>query len=486
MECLHKQADGVVEMTRICELLDTLRRFGIFVCQYVFSKCMRTAVCGLLIMLPLLVWHYCRRRKGSRSGDMGFYSWFLLFPAALTGMSRLFFQRWSIRLQNGFNILGHTWVSSVWLAVMLALAGWWLVRKRILSQRIRKQYLWHSPGGISHRGTGDWRDCVRQVTGRDRWRFAGWYLGRVRVYITEDGISPFCGGIFRPYIVMPDLYLEPAGEEIYAAENRLCCENRPCYHNWRLTEQGKVLMCHELLHLKAGHILWINLFALLRIYWWFNPLIYLCERGLQQDMEKACDEGCLYYTDASEREYGRMLLAMAAGKEPMRPAGAATFLKDRDYHSLKSRIGNLRGKCERKRYRSTHKALNWGCAAMLALGVLAVGATSYPRYTRMTELSLYDENLHLICMDSPELRAAVQVVDGYLQIDVQQLDAVLAQLETTGEYVYLSYDTIMKVPGAGGGGNVGMIALADYEDIFYLRAETWENDFMEFCLKYLL
>lgn len=31
-----------------------------------------------------------------------------------------------------------------------------------------------------------------------------------------------------------------------------------------------------------------------------------------------------------------------------------------------------------------------------------------------------------------------------------------------------------------------MIALEDYEDIFYLRAETWENDFMEFCLKYLL
>lgn len=454
---------------RVCEWLDMLRRFGIFVCQYGFSKCMRTAVCGLLVMLPLLVWHRCRRGKGGRSGDLCFYSWFLLFPAALMGMSKLFFQRWSIRLQNGFDILGLTWVSSAYFAVMLALAGWWLVRKRILSYKIKKLYCWHSPKKNFHKETECWRDCVRQVTGRDSWKLARWYLGRVRVYISDDGISPFCGGIFRPYIVMPDLYLEPAGEEIQ-----------------HLTKQGKVLLCHELLHLKYGHILWINLFALLRIYWWFNPLVYLCERGLQQDMEKACDEGCLYYTDTSEQEYGRMLLAMAAGRETLQPAGAATFLKDRDYHSLKSRISNLKGKSERKRYQTVHKAIGLGCAVMLVLGVLAVGATSYPRYTRMTELSLYDENLHLICNDSPELRAAVQVVDGYLQIDPERMDVCLAQLEAEGEYIYLSYDTIMKVPGAGGGGNVGMIALGDYEDIFYLRAETWENDFMEFCLKYLL
>lgn len=31
-----------------------------------------------------------------------------------------------------------------------------------------------------------------------------------------------------------------------------------------------------------------------------------------------------------------------------------------------------------------------------------------------------------------------------------------------------------------------MIQPGNYEDIFYLRAETWENDLLEFCLKYLL
>ena len=428
---------------------------------------MRTATCGLLVMLPLLVWHCCRRGKNGRSGDLGFYSWLLLFPAALTGMSRLFYQRWSIRLQNGFNVLGLTWISRAYFAVMLALAGWWMVRKKILSRRLQKLPCWYSLNGTFHKGTEDWRDCVRRVTGGDRWKLARWYLGRVRVYISGDGGSPFCGGIFRPYIVMPDLCLEPAAEEQICQRawqpqdcgERNRHEGQFCYKDWRLTEQGKVLLCHELLHLKSGHILWINLFALLRIYWWFNPLIYLCEMLLQQDMEKACDEGCLYYTGVSEREYGRLLLAMAAGQETMRPAGAATFLKDRDYHSLKSRISNLRGKCQRQQYPSIHKRLGLGCAAALALGVLTVGITSYPRYTRLPDLTLYDENLCMVCNNSPQLRAAVQVVDGYLRIDGERMEECLKDLELQGEYVYLSYDIIMKVPGAGGGGNVGMIAL---------------------------
>lgn len=130
--------------------------------------------------------------------------------------------------------------------------------------------------------------------------------------------------------------------------------------------------------------------------------------------------------------------------------------------------------------------MGWGCGVLLALAVLAVGLTSYPRYTRLPELNLYDEELRMICSDTPELRAAVQVVDGYLQIDPQRMDDCLRGLDVEGSYVYLSYDTIMKVPGVGGGGNVGMIALEDYGDIFYLRAETWENDWMEFFLKYLL
>lgn len=464
---------------RTWEVMDTLRRFGIFICQYGFIKCMKTVICGLVVMLPLLLLHGGRRRRGSGWPEMGFYSWLLLLPMALTSMSRLFFQRHMFRLTNVINRVGASWVSGAYFAVMLALAGWWLCRKHMLCIQVRGMRCWRSPLEKRRRAEKSWLSCVQRVTGGDRWGLAGWYLNRTRVYISEEHASPFCGGVLRPYIVMPEVFLESSGAGCgFPEEGMPRCENRG------LTQQGRVLLCHELLHLKSGHILWLNLFAMLRIYWWVNPLIYLCERLLQQDMERACDEGCLYYTGVSEREYGRLLLTVAAGQTQIRPVGAASFLKDRDYASLKLRIGSLRG--ERERYRGMHRALSWGCAVMLAAVMLAVGGTSYPRYTQMRDMCLFDEDMNLISRDSPQLRAAVQVVDGYLQIDPGQMDACLEKLEVEGDYVYLCYDTIMKVPGVGGGGNTGMIALADYEDIFYLRAQVWENDFMEFCLKYLL
>ena len=469
------------------EWLDMLRRLAIFACQYGFSKCMRTSLCALAVMLPLLVCSYRRRRRENGNADLRFYGWFLLFPAAMTGMSKLFFQRWSVGVHNLSMAFGTVWVCVIYCAVTFILAGWWLAGKERLARRVRKLSCWHSPEGRPHAGTRDWQNCVRQVTAGDIVGLAGRYLGRARVYIAQGEGSPFCGGVFRPYIVLPEIYLEPAPEDDRTSGNgRTGEKNGWGYADRRLSRRGKVLLCHELLHLKAGHILWMNLFALLRIYWWFNPLVYLCESAMRQDMEQACDEGCLYYTDTTERAYGRLLLEVAAGQEFLRLAGAVTFLRDRDYHTLKSRIGNLRGKCGYAQYRRRHRAMGWGCGVLLALAVLAVGLTSYPRYTRLPELNLYDEELRMICSDTPELRAAVQVVDGYLQIDPQRMDDCLRGLDVEGSYVYLSYDTIMKVPGVGGGGNVGMIALEDYGDIFYLRAETWENDWMEFFLKYLL
>ncbi len=463
-------------------IMDVLGRFGIFACQYGFSKCMKTLVCGLILMPVLFFWYGRRRGRNTVGADMGFYSWLFLLPAVLMGRNKAFFQWWSIRLTAVINGIGHTWVSGVYFAVMLLLALWWISGKLMLGRQVRKLPRWQSGEGTGAEGEDGWQNCIRQVTAGDRFRLAGRYLRRVRIYITEDRISPFCGGIFRPFIVMAAEDLEPSGEGI---QGRLERDGESGEH-LRLTEQGKVLLCHELLHLKSGHILWLNLFALLRIYWWVNPLIYLCEKLLQQDMEQACDEGCLYYTGVSERTYGKLLLSVASRQISGRLAGAASFIRKRDYFLLRKRIGCLRGKGEQAAYRKLHKRVGRVCAAVLAVSSLTVLLTSYPQYTRMTDLLLYDEQLHLICNNSPQLREAVKVVDGYLQIDKEGMDACLAQLEVCGSYVYLSYDTIMKVPGAGGCGNTGMIALDDYEDIFYLSADTWENRMMEFLLKYLI
>ena len=169
---------------RLWELLELLGKFVVFVCKYGFSKCMRTAVCGLAVMLLLLTWHCWRKRRTGRSADLGFYSWLLLFPAAFTGMSRIFFQRWSIGLQSRIHILGDTWVSGGYFVILLALLGWWLAGKHVLSKRVCKLYCWYAPKMSSHRGTEDWQHCIRRVTDGDRRGLARWYLKRARVYIS--------------------------------------------------------------------------------------------------------------------------------------------------------------------------------------------------------------------------------------------------------------------------------------------------------------
>ena len=186
---------------RVWELLELLGKFVVFVCKYGFSKCMRPAVCGLAVMLLLLTWHCWRKRRAGRSADLGFYSWLLLFPAAFTGMSRIFFQRWSIGLQGGIHILGDTWVSGGYFVILLALLGWWLAGKHVLSKRVCKLYCWYAPKMSSHRGTQDWQHCIRRVTDGDRRGLARWYLKRARVYFRPGDQS-----LLRRYL--PALYCD--------------------------------------------------------------------------------------------------------------------------------------------------------------------------------------------------------------------------------------------------------------------------------------
>ena len=127
-----------------------------------------------------------------------------------------------------------------------------------------------------------------------------------------------------------------------------------------------------------------------------------------------------------------------------------------------------------------------GFFAVTALLFLLLAMTSYPRYTALTSLSLYDEKLRLCAYDTAELNEAVQVRDGRLVVEPGRFAALVDALHIEGRHAYLGFGGFMKVPGAGGGGDTGMISLTDYSDIFYLRADVWENDMLEFMLKYLI
>ena len=104
----------------------------------------------------------------------------------------------------------------------------------------------------------------------------------------------------------------------------------------------------------------------------------------------------------------------------------------------------------------------------------------------MKEITFYNEDLEMVVWDSRELGNSVEIVGGEVRINKEELQKILEEKQIDGDYVYISFDTIMKVPGSGGGGNVAMVAIDDFDDILYLAADDWRNNLVIFMMKYLI
>ncbi len=417
-----------------------------FAAAYSLMKCIKTMLMGLVVMGVILAVRQCTKNTGRTQ-----YLMLLLPAAAFTGMSKLFFLRGTVYITAFLHGNIQPIHGKCYFAVCAVLLFRMCLLQRGLQRSVRSLPVWWDQK--------ERRSAIDAVTEGDYLPFCRRYLQTVRIYVSREEISPFSGGIFRPYVVMPQAVLE----------------------EWS-PEQRRLVLCHELLHIRQGHILWLTLFQLLKIYWWANPAIYFYIRLLREDMELACDERCVAYTGAAPALYAGVMLRMLQMVQRAEPAGSPAFLKRDDFDGMRRRMERLaqmsRPGQPRRRYRL--QAVCFGLGVLLTIG--AVAATSYPRYTRMTELVLYDDRMHMVDYDSEELRRAARVEDGRLVVDEGLFAQLLADRAVEGEYVYLSYDTIMKVPGCGGGGNVGMISMSDCGDIFYLAADCTENRVMEFCL----
>lgn len=433
---------------------DWVRLFGgavDFASVYWLQKCIRTMVCGMALLPVILLVRYINR---GRNSHVNFYSTLLLLPMAFMGMSKLYFLTDWVYITAYINKFVRPIYGKVYFGIVFLLLGRFLVKEMRLKRSV---------GRLSLQGENRaWNRAVNTVTNGNPAGLIGRYLSRVRVYVTQEEISPYSAGFVHPFVVIPcRLKMEWKEEQLYT------------------------VFCHELIHIRAGHILWMRLFDLLCIYWWINPLVYLCRRMLREDMELVCDGTCIYEMGIGRTLYGGLLLHMVELLQGARREGTLSFFRQNDYRELKGRILCLNRTCTRKHFRQNRRCISLVFGVGLALGCGVILATSYPRYTRMEEISLYAEDLRLLSYDSPELRDAVIVVDGKLKIDGEKFREVLAEQQVEDEYVYVAFDTIMKVPGCGGCGNAGMISTQDVNDIFYLNSYTLENRVMEFILKCL-
>lgn len=419
-----------------------------FAVTYGLTKCVKTMLVGTALMA--IIYAAAKLNRG-RVALVDYYALLLLPFALFSGMSKLFYARgfvWVSAYLNKYCTLrpGRFYFSVAGCLFLLYIGKNIYVRRRVLCL---PEY---ENRGLTVR-------VREQACGQDMTGLPARYLRRVRFFVTKEEVSPYCGGFLHPYVVLPE------------------CVSR-------LPEQSvEAVLCHELVHIRMGHIFVMAAYRFLGCLWWVHPFIYVYEKRLHEVMEQVCDEQVLVLSDVKRETYGELLLNLALVLRRKAPSGGAAFFHRSDFQVLRGRLLALQkqGLCGKHRQRAAR-----GFSALLAAFLLLLALTSYPRYTALTELGLYNESLQLIAYDTPELREAAQVRDGRILLEPERFRALVDGLGIEGRHVYLSFGGFMKVPGAGGGGNAGMISLADYSDIFYLRADVWENDVLEFLVKYLI
>lgn len=442
-------------------ILGMIVNFVAFCGKYGMLKCMKALIMGLVMVPFILIIRLYNRNKYA---SIDFYAVLLVLPMAFTGMCRFFYNPHIYFLTGILYKVAATTIGVIYFAVMFVLLFGFLHKNNKLRRWVR--------------GLGRFNDepmrvkAVEKTLGHDladgkRWFgrncIAGPYLNRVRIYVTDKEVSPFSGGIWNPYVVIPEHLFNEASKE-----------------------EQLMILCHELMHIKSGHIVWLFAFRLLWIYWWINPVMFWLNSKLRDDMERVCDEKCIGYTNTEPYSYGAVLLFVAGSMCKNAEADMVSFVGSRDYDKIKKRISYIELVGTRKCF--FRKLRTQTLAFALVCTVLAVGIwkSSYPRYSVIKELFLYDENINLCIYDAEELQDAVKVKNGRLIINHDKFDGLIKKNGISGDCVYIGFDTICKVPGWGGGGNVGVVSLDNYNDIYYLSKDCLLNDVMEFWLKYLI
>ena len=140
----------------------------------------------------------------------------------------------------------------------------------------------------------------------------------VRLKIVDDRMSPALCGLFRPVILLP-----------HTLTDRLS------------PSQLRVVLLHELFHLRRRDM-WVN-FAqtLLQIFYWWHPLLWLANARVRQVREQAVDDAVMLALNDTADDYAPTLLEVArmTFRRPTIHLGLVGIMESRS--ALRHRIERL-------------------------------------------------------------------------------------------------------------------------------------------------
>jgi beta-lactamase regulating signal transducer with metallopeptidase domain len=160
------------------------------------------------------------------------------------------------------------WIFVIWLGGVFIVAARWLLG-------------WMSVKFLSRRAEeildDEWYDLSENLSAE---------LGLkqpVKLLRAENAMAPMTWGLFRPAILLP----HDAGT--WSAERR------------------RVVLLHELAHIKRGDLLSQLIAQLACALYWFNPLAWIAARQLRMEREQACDDAVLN-SGAKASDYANHIL----------------------------------------------------------------------------------------------------------------------------------------------------------------------------------
>lgn len=430
------------------EIINAIKNMMDFICSYKLNGCAKTMLFGSVLIILLLL--FSRGKK--RSVFCRCYCLLLVFAALLVEQSRLYYTGEMFRLSNWLNKVITPFLGKCYFAVMCGLLAVIFLKQMWFCLFVRRHW---SPVSL--------KELIPLIDEEEQGgrtsRFWCRYQKRIRIYQQPEVTTAFSGGILHPYIILP------AMEE------------------GREREQA-VMLKHELTHIRHGHIVLLNLVVLLRCYWWINPLVYVWEYCLRRELECVCDGLCLVEYGIKQGEYAEVMLFVASKcvvrkKYRYKIAGSYFIKGKRPFYEMRYRIISMTRQFE---WRLNTRRIYMAIAGVFIFVLLAC---SYPRYSYMKEIALYDSHLKPVFFDDVAVHKAVQISGSTIVIEPESFRELLKDYQVTDEYVYLCYNNIVKVPGAGGGGDVTRVSTSDFTDIIYLAGDTFTVRVERFILKWL-
>ena len=193
------------------------------------------------------------------------------------------------------------WLLAVSAAVSSALLCWLLLRWWQITRQIRRAETSERLAALADEAQ----------------RFVGMKF-KVTVKLTANSMSPVVCGLFRPAVLIPQALVENFSDG-----------------------QLRAVLLHELIHLRRRDV-WLNfLQALLQIFYWWHPLLWVANARIRRVREEAVDDAVMLALRDEADGYASTLLEVAklAFHRPLMSLGLVGIMESRS--ALRQRIERL-------------------------------------------------------------------------------------------------------------------------------------------------